>query len=66
MVKILRGNISCESTGYYDVYLEGCSMTEKPPISVALAYREQIVDSIPVTEQDKEVGTVFYAETEDA
>lgn len=46
--------------GYYDVYLEKCKKVERPLISIALAFKEQMVDLIPVTENDARMNFVFY------
>ncbi|CAH1784458.1 unnamed protein product [Owenia fusiformis] len=47
--------------GYYDNYLRKCvNITKKKPITVALAFKEQIIDDIPVTESDVPIDTILY------
>ncbi|XP_072004898.1 5-formyltetrahydrofolate cyclo-ligase isoform X2 [Engystomops pustulosus] len=48
--------------GYYDTFLERYSrhLSEKP-YTIALAYQEQICDSIPVTENDFEIDEIICA-----
>ncbi|XP_052278348.1 5-formyltetrahydrofolate cyclo-ligase-like [Dreissena polymorpha] len=48
--------------GYYDSYLSKCEANGCKPVTVALAYREQICDEIPVTQNDKKVDHVIYLE----
>ena len=46
--------------GYYDRYLYKCSQTPKPPVTIGLAFREQIVPSIPTDGTDVKLDHVFY------
>ena len=47
--------------GYYDTYLRGCWEKQgKRPSTVALAFKEQIYESIPVLETDELVDLVLY------
>lgn len=50
--------------GYYDTYLAKCftSQQKTPPVTIGLAYREQIVDHIPTDEHDKPIDKVFWAD----
>ena len=47
--------------GYYDTYLKRClSSQNKPPVTVALAFSPQIVESVPTNEHDVNVDLVLY------
>ncbi|XP_040270311.1 5-formyltetrahydrofolate cyclo-ligase [Bufo bufo] len=48
--------------GYYDTFLERCRhhLSDKP-YTIALAFQEQICDSIPVTENDFEIDEIICA-----
>ncbi|XP_044264358.1 5-formyltetrahydrofolate cyclo-ligase [Tribolium madens] len=49
--------------GYYDKYLvEIKKHQDVPPALVALAFKEQIVDDLPVTEMDVQIDLVLYPE----
>lgn len=49
--------------GYYDTFLEQCMNVQKnPPITIGLAFKEQIQSDIPVTEHDKLIDHVLFAE----
>jgi 5-formyltetrahydrofolate cyclo-ligase len=45
--------------GYYDSFLKKCSgVQERPPYTIALAFNEQIVPSIPVDTHDFVIDAV--------
>ena len=46
--------------GYYDRYLHKCIQSSKPPITIGLSFREQIVSSIPTEVNDVKLDHVFY------
>ncbi|XP_066446094.1 5-formyltetrahydrofolate cyclo-ligase isoform X1 [Eleutherodactylus coqui] len=48
--------------GYYDTFFErySCHLSHKP-YTIALAFQEQICDSIPVTENDVEIDEIICA-----
>lgn len=46
--------------GYYDTYLQKCQEKGFHPKTVAMAYKEQICDSIPVTDTDMKVDFVLF------
>ncbi|RUS89067.1 hypothetical protein EGW08_003178 [Elysia chlorotica] len=46
--------------GYYDKYLELCSNTGKMPKTIALIFKEQLLDHIPTGEHDMSVDFLFY------
>ena len=47
--------------GYYDTYLEKYkNKFGKTPQTIALAFREQICDSVPTSEHDIPVDMVLY------
>lgn len=48
--------------GYYDNYLKKCADKGHNPYTIALAYREQICDDIPLTGDDKNVDLVLFVE----
>lgn len=45
--------------GYYDTYLTKCAEKGFTPITIALAYKEQLCASIPVTDNDRKVNFVL-------
>lgn len=45
--------------GYYDTYLEKCFQKGFKPKTIALAYKQQICEEIPVTESDIKVDFVL-------
>ena len=46
--------------GYYDRYLARCRETQqRPPVTVALAFSEQLVDEVPVEQTDVPVDLVL-------
>ncbi|XP_043238174.1 5-formyltetrahydrofolate cyclo-ligase-like [Amphibalanus amphitrite] len=48
--------------GYYDRYLTRCrEAQQRPPVTVALAFAEQLVDEVPVEETDVPVDVVLCA-----
>ncbi|XP_048418478.1 5,10-methenyltetrahydrofolate synthetase (5-formyltetrahydrofolate cyclo-ligase) isoform X1 [Stegostoma tigrinum] len=56
-----HGNRLGRGKGYYDTYLERCWHHPKGrPYTIALAFKEQICDQIPVVETDKQIDEVLY------
>ncbi|XP_056427529.1 5-formyltetrahydrofolate cyclo-ligase isoform X2 [Hyla sarda] len=57
-----KGHRLGRGKGYYDTFLERYSrhLSDKP-YTIALAFQEQICDSIPVTENDFEIDEVICA-----
>ncbi|XP_068131067.1 5-formyltetrahydrofolate cyclo-ligase [Hyperolius riggenbachi] len=48
--------------GYYDTYLQRCShQLSAKPYTIALAFQEQMCDSIPVTDNDIEIDEIIGA-----
>eukprot|EP00242_Pyramimonas_sp_CCMP2087_P008408 CAMPEP_0198213616 /NCGR_PEP_ID=MMETSP1445-20131203/28968_1 /TAXON_ID=36898 /ORGANISM="Pyramimonas sp., Strain CCMP2087" /LENGTH=211 /DNA_ID=CAMNT_0043888283 /DNA_START=258 /DNA_END=893 /DNA_ORIENTATION=+ len=52
--------------GYYDCFLEKCAQKAdacgaKPPILVALAYSAQMIDSVPMADNDMQVDMIVTA-----
>ncbi|XP_074650246.1 5-formyltetrahydrofolate cyclo-ligase-like [Tubulanus polymorphus] len=55
------GNRCGRGRGYYDKYLQRCiDETNKTPVTIGLAFSEQIVDDVPVTPNDFKVDAVIY------
>lgn len=48
--------------GYYDNYLKKCAEKGVNPYTVALCYREQLCEEIPLTSDDKTVDHVLFAD----
>lgn len=49
--------------GYYDTFLHSLEkIQEKPPYTVALAFKEQIEDDVPVHEHDVLINSVLYSD----
>ena len=46
--------------GYYDTYLQQCHNRGFSPFTVALAFNQQICETIPVGENDKKLDYVLY------
>ncbi|XP_078386597.1 5-formyltetrahydrofolate cyclo-ligase [Cetorhinus maximus] len=56
-----HGNRLGRGKGYYDTYLERCLQHSRGrPYTIALAFKEQICDQVPVTETDKQIDEVLY------
>ncbi|KAM7039555.1 5-formyltetrahydrofolate cyclo-ligase-like [Acridotheres tristis] len=56
-----KGNRLGRGKGYYDTYLERCMKHPRgKPYTIALAFREQICESVPVTENDVPVDEILY------
>ncbi|XP_045216404.2 5-formyltetrahydrofolate cyclo-ligase-like [Mercenaria mercenaria] len=55
----LTGDRIGRGKGYYDTYLQKCRDKGFHPKTIALAYKQQICDSIPVTESDMKVDFVL-------
>ncbi|XP_072324891.1 5-formyltetrahydrofolate cyclo-ligase [Scyliorhinus torazame] len=56
-----HGNRLGRGKGYYDTYLERCLQHSKgKPYTIALAFKEQICDEVPVTETDEKINEVLY------
>ncbi|XP_015416073.1 PREDICTED: 5-formyltetrahydrofolate cyclo-ligase isoform X2 [Myotis davidii] len=50
--------------GYYDTFLRRCEQLQQArPYTVALAFKEQICDQVPVDEHDMKVDEVLYEDT---
>ena len=50
--------------GYYDTYLQRCEeIMKKKPVTIALAYKEQVCDVVPTSAHDVPIDLVLY-ETE--
>ncbi|XP_015274749.1 PREDICTED: 5-formyltetrahydrofolate cyclo-ligase isoform X2 [Gekko japonicus] len=55
------GNRLGRGKGYYDTYLERCTHHPKgKPYTIALAFKEQICDVVPVSENDMKVDEVLF------
>ncbi|XP_054858959.1 5-formyltetrahydrofolate cyclo-ligase isoform X1 [Eublepharis macularius] len=55
------GNRLGRGKGYYDTYLERCTHHPKgKPYTIALAFKEQICDMVPVTENDMKVDEILF------
>lgn len=55
------GNRLGRGKGFYDTYLERCIKHPKgKPYTVALAYKEQLCQSIPVDDNDVLIDEVLY------
>lgn len=47
--------------GYYDKYLKSISeLQEVPPKTIAVGFKEQIVDSVPIEETDVTIDIILY------
>ncbi|XP_067827740.1 5,10-methenyltetrahydrofolate synthetase (5-formyltetrahydrofolate cyclo-ligase) isoform X2 [Heptranchias perlo] len=56
-----HGNRLGRGKGYYDTYLERCLQHPKGrPFTIALAFKEQICELVPVTENDKQIDEILY------
>lgn len=56
-----KGNRLGRGKGYYDTYLGRCMKHPSgKPYTIALAFREQICESVPVTENDVQVDEILY------
>ncbi|XP_009696409.1 PREDICTED: 5-formyltetrahydrofolate cyclo-ligase-like, partial [Cariama cristata] len=56
-----KGNRLGRGKGYYDTYLERCMKHPSgKPYTIALAFREQICESVPVAENDVQVDEILY------
>ncbi|KAK7009861.1 5-formyltetrahydrofolate cyclo-ligase [Biomphalaria glabrata] len=51
--------------GYYDKYLQKCEDLGLQPKTVALLFKEQLVDNVPISDNDKLVDFVFYPSEEE-
>ncbi|XP_001183516.2 5-formyltetrahydrofolate cyclo-ligase [Strongylocentrotus purpuratus] len=52
--------------GYYDIYQNRCvEETGVKPVTIALAFKEQICESIPITENDVTIDYVLYGDMDD-
>ena len=50
--------------GYYDTYLSQCEVRGFKPLTIALAFNEQICEAIPVEDTDRPVSIVLYPDKE--
>ncbi|XP_073160224.1 5-formyltetrahydrofolate cyclo-ligase isoform X2 [Lepidochelys kempii] len=58
------GNRLGRGKGYYDTYLERCMHHPKgKPYTIALAFKEQICDSVPVAENDIQIDEILYEDS---
>lgn len=49
--------------GYYDRFLINIKKSQPvPPAAVALAFKEQVLEDLPVTEYDVQIDLVLYPE----
>ncbi|XP_028921935.1 5-formyltetrahydrofolate cyclo-ligase isoform X1 [Ornithorhynchus anatinus] len=56
-----QGNRLGRGKGYYDSYLRRCFQhSQVKPHTVALAFKEQICDSVPVDENDMRIDEILY------
>ncbi|KAJ7409423.1 5-formyltetrahydrofolate cyclo-ligase [Willisornis vidua] len=56
-----KGNRLGRGKGYYDTYLERCMKhPHGKPYTIALAFKEQICESVPVTENDVPIDEILY------
>ena len=46
--------------GYYDSYLQKCRERGFQPITIALAFNQQICETIPVDNRDQKLEFVLY------
>ncbi|KAK3609115.1 hypothetical protein CHS0354_007794 [Potamilus streckersoni] len=60
-----KGDRLGRGKGYYDSYIRKCEKTGKRPLLIALAFYEQICDTIPVTEMDRAVDVVLFPEKDE-
>ncbi|EPQ02728.1 5-formyltetrahydrofolate cyclo-ligase [Myotis brandtii] len=59
-----QGNRLGRGRGYYDAYLRRCEQHQQAkPYTMALAFKEQICDQVPVDEHDMKVDEVLYEDT---
>ncbi|XP_039628672.1 5,10-methenyltetrahydrofolate synthetase (5-formyltetrahydrofolate cyclo-ligase) isoform X2 [Polypterus senegalus] len=56
-----NGNRLGRGKGYYDSFLERCLKHPKgKPYTIALAFKEQVCEEIPVTENDIQINEILY------
>ncbi|KAL3866140.1 hypothetical protein ACJMK2_043469 [Sinanodonta woodiana] len=60
-----KGDRLGRGKGYYDSYVRKCEETGKRPLLIALAFYEQICDTIPVSEMDRAVDVVLFPEKDE-
>ncbi|XP_019359637.1 PREDICTED: 5-formyltetrahydrofolate cyclo-ligase-like [Gavialis gangeticus] len=59
-----NGNRLGRGKGYYDTYLERCMKHPRgKPYTIALAFKEQICESVPVSENDVQIDEVLYEDS---
>ncbi|XP_059570583.1 5-formyltetrahydrofolate cyclo-ligase isoform X1 [Alligator mississippiensis] len=59
-----NGNRLGRGKGYYDTYLERCMKHPRgKPYTIALAFKEQICESVPVSENDIQIDEVLYEDS---
>ena len=47
--------------GYYDTYLQRCEKAmNRKPVTIALAFKEQICESVPTTDHDVPIDIVLF------
>ncbi|XP_042199974.1 5,10-methenyltetrahydrofolate synthetase (5-formyltetrahydrofolate cyclo-ligase) [Callorhinchus milii] len=57
-----QGNRLGRGKGYYDTYLARCLQHPKgKPFTIALAFREQVCELVPVAENDIQIDELLYA-----
>lgn len=58
----LSGGRCGRGKGYYDTFLSKCKKSQEvPPVTVALAYREQVVEHVPMDGHDVPIDHVLTA-----
>ncbi|ELK29599.1 5-formyltetrahydrofolate cyclo-ligase [Myotis davidii] len=58
------GSVQEAADCYYDTFLRRCEQLQQArPYTVALAFKEQICDQVPVDEHDMKVDEVLYEDT---
>nr|XP_060644232.1 5-formyltetrahydrofolate cyclo-ligase-like [Anolis sagrei ordinatus] len=59
-----HGNRLGRGKGYYDAYLSRCMQHPKgKPYTIALAFKEQMCDAIPTSENDVKIDEILYEES---
>ncbi|KAK2522154.1 5-formyltetrahydrofolate cyclo-ligase [Columba guinea] len=59
-----KGNRLGRGKGYYDIYLERCMKHPSgKPYTIALAFKEQICESVPAAEHDIQIDEVLYEDS---
>ena len=56
----LKGHRLGRGKGYYDTYLAKCLAKSIKPVTIALAFKEQVLDEIPVDDHDFLIDKIIY------